>query len=330
MSRLSRRCRGGGFGPSRSGAFTLIELLVVVAIIALLVSILLPSLGRAREGARSTLCLANLKQISGGTLMYVTDQRGSMPGPIHMALYRNAADEWLKNAPSVDAAMDFFNQSLPCLIGRYLSVGNDKKVKTLDMVTVCPTADGIAVASSAGQGWTYQPRAYYLANSFGKNQAGVNTDQSNVIDVNRYPYYATKGGPYMGYHNAGNYPKNPKFVENGGEWPRRLDSIPQHAREWMIADLWYWQAQAPRQNVKPVGVWPFGILNTDSGSIANNGKLKVPSFAFHGTTARYDPTLGTDTNINTPRILGGRTNATFLDGHAEGVRKWKGTVNPQF
>lgn len=53
--------------------FTLIEILVVVTIIALLISILLPSLSRAREQARSTLCRANMKQIMGGQLMYATD-----------------------------------------------------------------------------------------------------------------------------------------------------------------------------------------------------------------------------------------------------------------
>jgi prepilin-type N-terminal cleavage/methylation domain-containing protein/prepilin-type processing-associated H-X9-DG protein len=56
--------------------FTLIELLVVVAIIALLIAILLPSLSRASEKARTTSCLANLKQISNALYFYTTDNDG--------------------------------------------------------------------------------------------------------------------------------------------------------------------------------------------------------------------------------------------------------------
>ena len=54
----------------RSFGFTLIELLVVVAIIALLISILLPSLSRARNVARSTACLAIQKQLGNANIMY--------------------------------------------------------------------------------------------------------------------------------------------------------------------------------------------------------------------------------------------------------------------
>jgi len=57
-------------------AFTLIELLVVIAIIALLMAILLPSLSRAREQARTVYCSGNLKNVHLAVLMYAEDNDG--------------------------------------------------------------------------------------------------------------------------------------------------------------------------------------------------------------------------------------------------------------
>jgi len=57
-------------------AFTLIELLVVISIIALLVSILMPALSKAREQARQTVCLMNVKSLSQATHVYAVDNEG--------------------------------------------------------------------------------------------------------------------------------------------------------------------------------------------------------------------------------------------------------------
>jgi len=63
----------------RSRGFTLVELLVVIGIIAVLISLLLPMLHRAKEQANRVLCMSNHKQIMLGIAMYANDNKGKMP-----------------------------------------------------------------------------------------------------------------------------------------------------------------------------------------------------------------------------------------------------------
>lgn len=77
---------------SRRKGFTLIELLVVIAIIAILAAILFPVFARARDKARQTACLNNLKQLALGVIMYSNDWDECAPGAGHpFAIYANSA-----------------------------------------------------------------------------------------------------------------------------------------------------------------------------------------------------------------------------------------------
>ncbi|MBN2445508.1 MAG: prepilin-type N-terminal cleavage/methylation domain-containing protein [Phycisphaerae bacterium] len=81
---------------SRASAFTLIELLVVVAIIALLISILLPSLSAAREQAKAAVCKSGLHQLALATTYYAEENRDRLP---HILGSPKPGDPTTTNAP---------------------------------------------------------------------------------------------------------------------------------------------------------------------------------------------------------------------------------------
>ncbi len=87
MSISRMKPRPGNPAKSEITAFTLIEVLVVVAIIALLVSILLPSLNRARRQSKVVVCSSNIAQLARGMMTYAADSKGRYAP--HVANYPN-------------------------------------------------------------------------------------------------------------------------------------------------------------------------------------------------------------------------------------------------
>ena len=101
----------------RRGGFTLIELLVVIAMLAVLISLLVPALSSARETARQSVCLSNLRSIMLGVQIYTQKHNDWLP----------VAEPPLREFP--DAQHWFTNADLMCQVGVEVRTGQDGRLE---------------------------------------------------------------------------------------------------------------------------------------------------------------------------------------------------------
>ncbi len=125
-SSCSRSSLSRSRAPAHRRGFTLIELLVVVAIIAMLLAVLMPSLSRAKEQAKAVKCLAHLRELGHGMLVYY-DEWGNYPAH-QWRLPDNSRIRWFNAMADALAGLEV--QSCPATeweVGRNNSYGYNYK-----------------------------------------------------------------------------------------------------------------------------------------------------------------------------------------------------------
>jgi prepilin-type N-terminal cleavage/methylation domain-containing protein/prepilin-type processing-associated H-X9-DG protein len=163
--------------PRERKGFTLIELLVVVAIIAILASLLLPSLARAKSQAQATFCQNNTRQLIVACLMYCDDNRGFFPYNLGGAAVQTNSN-WENDLLDWEATPDNTNTALltAAELGPYVS-------KSFAIYR-CPSDTALS-ALQHSLGWNNRARSYSINASIGNagdfTTNGVNSNNPKYV-----------------------------------------------------------------------------------------------------------------------------------------------------
>lgn len=176
-------------GGISSSAFTLIELLVVIAIIAILASLLLPALSRAKQEAQATTCLSNSKQVVLAWSLYADDFNGKFPpneaGQMEADDYVGWVKGWLNysggGVPGDDTNMNLLLNPTNAFLGPYVKMA---------AVYKCP-AD---LSCEYGRRGKPRNRSISMSQAIGPNRFGTADGQGSWLPYPPYVVFVKQSG----------------------------------------------------------------------------------------------------------------------------------------